>query len=315
MTEGISEPAHWSDGRQPDGTTERIAGAAFRHVREATEPTDAALARVARRRREGRRRTPLIARVARVALGAAVIMSMAGAVGAAVSYWRRHAAPTPPSVTTPVATPRVRPRVPNAIATSEAPAEPALVEPPPAEAPRAHELPAWPRTRRGPRVVVPSDESEVLGAAFRALRTNGDPAAALRALDEYDRRFGAGTMRGEARIARAEALIAQNRRAVALPILAALGDDEAALTRGVRATRGELYAEADRCHEAVRDFEHVLTGAADDAIGGRALYGRAACRLRAGEVAGARIDLESYLSLHAEGAFAAAARRALESLP
>jgi predicted Zn-dependent protease len=155
----------------------------------------------------------------------------------------------------------------------------------------------------------------VLGTAFRELRTRGDAAAAMRALDEYDRRFPAGVLSGEARIARAEAFMAQDRRREALPLLAALADDDGELTRAVRITRGELYAEAGRCAEAVRDFDRVLAGAADDLAGGRALYGRASCRLRAGETAGARTDLETYLALHAEGAFAAAARRALDSLP
>jgi tetratricopeptide (TPR) repeat protein len=320
MNARAPDPERWSDHQERDGSLEGALGATFRRVRGATLPSDEAVARAAHVRREPKRRASVARFAWRAAVAAALIVSTAGAVGAAAYYWRRHAPATPAVETAPRSTAPVKPHgraVAGAAAQLPTPAEAPAVPPALSEAPPAPPSPAWPRTgtRHAPRVVAPAEESEVLGTAFRELRTRGDAAAAMRALDEYDRRFPAGVLSGEARIARAEAFMAQDRRREALPLLAALADDDGELTRAVRITRGELYAEAGRCAEAVRDFDRVLAGAADDLAGGRALYGRASCRLRAGETAGARTDLETYLALHAEGAFAAAARRALDSLP
>ena len=131
---------------------------------------------------------------------------------------------------------------------------------------------------------------------------------------EYDRRFPNGVLRAESRVARVEALLLLDRRAEALQLLEAIGPG-GALTRDVRVTRGELLLERDRCADAVRDFDAVLAARDGDPAGGRALYGRASCRLRGGDVPGARADLTRYLSLHADGPSAAAARRALVALP
>jgi len=321
MSARITDPERWSDRLEDGGGLEASVGATFRRVREATSPTEDALEGAARRWREPRRRAPVLVFAWRAAIVAALILSTAGGVGAAAYYWHRRAsAPRPaPSAPPPAAPakPHGRARTAAALLPPAGPAEAPVFPPAPAEAPPPPPAPPWPHTggRHAPRVVPPAEESEVLGTAFRQLRSNGDAAAAIRALDEYDRRFPAGALRAEARIARAEALMAEDRRREALPLLAGLTDEDGELTRAVRITRAELYAEADRCADAVRDFDRVLAGSADDAAGGRALYGRASCRLQAGEAVRARTDLETYLALHPEGAFAPAARRALDSLP
>jgi hypothetical protein len=46
----------------------------------------------------------------------------------------------------------------------------------------------------------------------------------------------------------------------------------------------------------------------------RALYGRAGCRLRAGETAPARQDLLQYIQLYPQGRFIGAVRRATREL-
>jgi len=195
--------------------------------------------------------------------------------------------------------------------------EPEIVAPeapaatPPPEAPRApavapSSITARPSVsvRHSPEPAPPSSEAQVLGDAFRELRTRGDAAAALRALEEYDRRFPAGALRSEARVARAEALLALDRRRDALPSLEGLEASGATPTREVRVTRGELLAEAGRCPDAVRDFDAVLAAGERDAAGARALYGRASCRSRAGDGERARQDLRRYLLLHPGGPFA-----------
>ena len=169
-----------------------------------------------------------------------------------------------------------------------------------------------------PSVVVPAlepSEATALSAAFRELRTAGDARAGLRLLDDYDRRFPAGTLRGEARIARAEALIALGRRREALPWLEGIEASGTTPTRDLRITRAELLAEAGRCPEALGDFDVVLTSISRDGAMGRALYGRASCRLRAGEIAAARVDLQRYVATFPDGPAVGAARRALESKP
>ena len=130
----------------------------------------------------------------------------------------------------------------------------------------------------------------IIADAFRDLRSRGDAEAALRSLDQYDQRFPNGVLRAESRVARVEALLMLDRRPEALQLLEAIGPG-GALTRDVRVTRGELLLERDRCTDAIRDFDGVLAARDGDPAGGRALYGRASCRLRGGDVAGARADL------------------------
>jgi regulator of sirC expression with transglutaminase-like and TPR domain len=86
-------------------------------------------------------------------------------------------------------------------------------------------------------------------------------------------------------------------------------------TRDLRITRAELLAEAGRCPDALGDFDAVLTSSSEDGAMGRALYGRASCRLRAGEIAAARADLQRYITTFPDGPAVGAARRALESRP
>jgi hypothetical protein len=161
------------------------------------------------------------------------------------------------------------------------------------------------------------NEASILGEAFRQLRSGGDARAALRSLDDYDRRFPGGQLRGEARVARAEALIALDRRLEALPVLEGLHDDDdgGGLTRHVRLTRAELLFDAGLCPSALQDLDLIIAAGVGDAVGGRALYFRAACQLRAGQLGSARDDLTRYLSLHPSGDLSDAARRAIESLP
>jgi hypothetical protein len=156
-------------------------------------------------------------------------------------------------------------------------------EPPPA-------LPATPRATRAARpapdtrpLTAPpatevDDESRLVARAFRHLRNEGDATSALAALDERDRRFGAGTLASEAGLARAEALLLLGRTADALPILLALRDAPAGLTPEVRAVRAELLARAKRCGEAVADFDALLAPGGPTATRERALYGRAGCK-------------------------------------
>jgi tetratricopeptide (TPR) repeat protein len=306
----LPEPERWLDRTAPADSAESAVGTALRRVKEATEPSDAAAEALARRLREAHHRARPAAQVWRIAVAMVVLVSMCGgAVGAArlIRRWRRLQV----QVEAPSVAPAARPEH-KRVARLVVAANEALVAPP-REVVVEESAPAARAAARS--VVAPHAESDLLADAFRELRTQGDASGALRVLDDYDRRFPRGVLRSEARTARAEALMAQDRRQEAFPLLVGIGEGDAALTRDVRVTRGELFAEAGRCAEAIRDFERALVIADDDALGGRALYGRASCRLRAGELPAARADLRRYLALHPDGASAPAARRALESMP
>jgi hypothetical protein len=351
MPDEMPEPARWSDSPSESGTAEQTIGVAFRRVREATEPSDTAVASVARRLNtepESSRGRMLW----RLAIAAALIMATGGAVGAALHRWRRADAVVPAPATpaasarSAAALPHHRRRHPAAgvadlaesteveqspelpPAESPVPVVPAL-EPPapvpavvapapvasaPSVAPIAVEAHRPSRERHAAAAASESVGAAIIADAFRDLRSRGDAEAALLSLDEYDRRFPGGVLRAESRVARVEALLMLERRAEALQLLEAAGQG-GALTRDVRVTRGELLVESNRCADAVRDFDAVLAARDGDSAGGRALYGRASCRSRGGDSPGARADLTRYLSLHADGPSAAAARRALAALP
>ena len=346
MSDDLPEPARWSDSSPEGGTAEQTIGAAFRRVREATLPNDTALARVGRRVNAAAQRTrgQLIWRLAVALL---LIMATGGAVGAALNRWRRASAVAPESVA-PGADARAgaarshrrkrhgapavgAPEAPDVALIPEVPpsepppVSPALEPPAPVAVPQvagAASAPAAPpaiEAHRSSRERRSVESAETVGAAqiadaFRDLRSRGDAAAALHSLDQYDRRFPNGVLHAESRVARIEALLLLDRRREALGLLETAGAG-AALTRDARVTRGELLVDANRCADATRDFDALLAARDDDAAGGRALYGRASCRLRGGNNSGARGDLARYLSLHADGPSAAAARRALAGLP
>jgi hypothetical protein len=340
MSANLPDPSRWSDLPARGATAEDAIGRAFRQARDASEPSDAALARLVLRMDAPRpsKRRQLIWRMA---IAAILIMATGGVVGAALHRWGRAILPDPgaravaDSTRWPANVKRPRRGVRPSEAVGEIAAEsessapstmpsstpsdmpasaasaPTEAPPPPGLAPTIARVSPGAPSARG----VPSTESRLLAGAFRALRSGGDAEAALRSLDAYDRRFPTGVLHDEARIARVEALMTLNRHREALSLLEGMEAQRTPLTREVRVTRGELLIESGRCAGALRDFDAVLATRADDASGGRALYGRAACHLRAGDLPTARQDLGRYLSLHPNGPFAAAARTALNASP
>ena len=248
MSTHLPDPERWTDLAAQGANVERTIGAAFRRVREATEPSDTVLARLAGRL-AARRRSPALQLAWRIAVIVAVIAATGSVVGAAFYRWRRVGATTPAAAAAAQA-PRdalrgLRPaavaRSPNETAAATVVAlEPATVPP---RRPTAPELGA----RRMPPP-PPAGEAGMLADVFRELRSRGDARAALRALDEYDRQFPAGGLKSEARVARAEALLALDRRRDALPLLEGLEQAGFAPTRDLRVARGR----ATRGGRAVR---------------------------------------------------------------
>jgi hypothetical protein len=176
---------------------------------------------------------------------------------------------------------------------------------------RAHAPPAMPPASPVPDVPSPlAQESRLLARVLDLLRASHDYAGALTTLDEYDARFPAGVLRREAAFARLDALTALGRTAQALALLDAI---DVAGPRAVEllVLRGELRGAARRYREATADFDQALGRRAAAALQERALYGRASCRLGAGDLDGSARDLQDYLSRFPQGLHAADVRRRL----
>lgn len=153
-----------------------------------------------------------------------------------------------------------------------------------------------------------SGETQVLGQAMARLRRQGDAAGALAALDLYRQRFPRGTLQREADVARVDALLTLGQDGNALAVLRTLSLQPRGHDQELRVIRGELTA-ATSCPRALVDFDTVLAESAPPALMERALYGRAACRAKQGDDAGAARDLREYLRRFPSGQFAADARR------
>jgi len=173
-----------------------------------------------------------------------------------------------------------------------------LIEPPPAEPPAPSAL---------------GQESRLVARAITKLRQDGEPEAALAALDEHSAQFGAhGALAPEANATRIEALLRIGRHAEALVLLDALVPTAAGVGREMLVARAELRGEKGRCSAALNDFGLLLDrDEPADLVTERALFGRASCRAQKGDPAGTRADLEHYLATFPTGRFAEKARLAL----
>jgi len=141
-----------------------------------------------------------------------------------------------------------------------------------------------------------TQEAGLLRQALAALRRDHDGKRALALLDDYDRRFGPGTLALEAISTRAQALLQQGDTQRALELLDRLPLSQNAYPGELRIIRGELRSLSNRCREALADFDEVLRATrGSPAEIARALFGRASCRARTGDPDGAESDRQRYL--------------------
>jgi tetratricopeptide (TPR) repeat protein len=162
------------------------------------------------------------------------------------------------------------------------------------------------------RTDVVTQEAGILRQALSALRRDHDAKRALALLDDYDRHFGQGALALEATSARAQALLQLGDNVHALELLDRLPLRQEGHTGELRVIRGELRSLSGRCPDALLDFDAVLSaphGNAADKVA-RALFGRASCRARTGDLLGAEQDRQRYLKEFPQGP---AARRLLSA--
>jgi hypothetical protein len=137
-----------------------------------------------------------------------------------------------------------------------------------------------------------TEASSVLADAIRLMRADGRPQSTLALLDGQATRLNQSPYRHEALLIRVEALLALKRDPDLLRLLDAMPLADVAASRTLLTTRGRLRAAAQRCAEAVADFDRALAepGRKDR----QALLGRAQCREALGDREGAKADRERY---------------------
>jgi hypothetical protein len=135
--------------------------------------------------------------------------------------------------------------------------------------PEAHQAAAVPAEQR-------ADPLKHLSAAVKALRVEHSPAAALALLDRYGSELDKSSVSHEALLLRVEAMLKLDRRTEVLNLLDDAPLAGVAASRTLLLTRGELRAAANRCPEAVTDFDLVLVQT--QGHNKRALAGLARCR-------------------------------------
>jgi hypothetical protein len=168
---------------------------------------------------------------------------------------------------------------------------------PPAHAPRVamldppRPLPPKPAPE-SPKPVDGAGASKLLADAIRLLRADAHPQSALALLDRQATIFEQSPYRHEALLIRVESLLALKRDAELLHLLDGMPLAEVAASRTLLTTRGRLRAAAQRCTEAVADFDRVL--AEPGRKNRQALLGRAQCREALGDREGAKADRERY---------------------
>jgi hypothetical protein len=253
----------------------------------------------------------VVALVSVVFLGIAANAGISRTITAGISWIRArvaHERIEPVAVKTSDAPQWTEPKADPAVANAASNDAPIPVDPPVAD--------SRPARRRARATALPGEESplgkesRLLARALDQVRTARDYAGALATLAEYDARFPAGVLKREAALARLDALTALGQSDAALELLDSM-DTSGPRASEVLVLRGELRSNAGRQREALADFARALATRLARSLRERAIYGRASCRARLGDVAAARSDLEDYLAAFPDGAHAAEVRRRL----
>jgi hypothetical protein len=276
-------------GEQPSSLQAR-AGAFLHQARTTTGLRETDIARMEREllgRAHARRRIRLLP-----VLAALAVLLVAGSGLAVVGGWRprlpfMERPPAPSRSARPKARAGIRVE-PLAVplgdaehsATQAPDKDPA---PHPQAAPRRMARADYPPTSEPPPNELPqaegalSIEARSLAEALARWRRDGNAEAALALLAAHERHFAGGALSVEAKVARAEILLALERRDQALLVLDSLGLARLPRARELETIRGELRVRAGRCQEARVDLARVLAGGGGDDLGKRATRAMASC--------------------------------------
>ncbi len=278
-------------GDERPAALEVRAGAFLGEARHTTGLSDAVVGAIERRlvhRESVRRGVRLMP-----ALAAIAVLLAAGSAIALVDGWRprlpfidRKPSPSParPKTALPTAS-AVRAANPTPVAAQSAPSPelaPVLKTRGTVVARRwlrqEPVLPPAPQLSEGAATEAPvSAEARSLSDALARWRRDGNAEAALTLLSAHERSFRDGALSVEARVARAEILLAIGRRAEALVVLDSLSLASLPRSRELHTLRGELRAQAGRCREAHVDLSAVMLNTATDVLGQRAARALAKC--------------------------------------
>jgi hypothetical protein len=281
------------DGGEPLSSLEARAGGFLREARAMGGLREADVEAIAMRlapRERGRRGLRLLP-----VLAALAVLCAAGSVMAVVGGWR----PRIPFLGSVAGTTNPPPAPAKAHAKSSGASAPVLVEPflskgaqaAPAPSPEPRSQPAPRRLARAESSGFPASaasetalaegalsvEARSLAAALARWRHDGKAEAALALLTAHQRRYPHGALSVEARVARAEILLALSRKEQALAVLDSLTLANLPRARELATLRGELRARAGRCQDARADLARVLSSTANDGLGKRASRALAAC--------------------------------------
>ena len=165
--------------------------------------------------------------------------------------------------------------------------------PPPSTAPGPPEQATPPPASPRQRVPAPTRQSaRYLREIVQALRVDHAPNQALALLDRHASELTGQAFAEESMLLRVEAMLDLGQRSAVLRLLDVTSLSDVAASRALLVTRGELRAAANRCAEGVGDFDLVLAEARRPPK--QALLGRAHCKQRLGDTAGAKADLDRY---------------------
>jgi hypothetical protein len=145
------------------------------------------------------------------------------------------------------------------------------------------------------RAESPSTRPQTAGLLkeiVRALRVEHAPRRALALLDKHEGELAGQAFAEESLLLRVEAMLALGERAAALRLLDQTSLADLSVSRALFLTRGELRAAANRCAEGIGDFDVVLAESRRPPK--TALLGRARCKQKLGDLAGAQADFERY---------------------
>jgi hypothetical protein len=276
-------------GGAPPSSLEARAGAFLREARPLGGLSDAQVDVIETslvyraRSRSGLRLVPVL-----VAVAVLLIMGSVGSVMALVGGWRPRLPFLSPAPTSQASRPShgQKPKVAVAALT-----DPVAVPSTEIPVPEPRPQPVARRTLRvepavalraslaeDPPVESPfSAEARSLANALARWRRDGQGEAALALLVAHERRFPRGGLSVESRIARAEILLALDRRDQALAVLDSLTLTGLPRARELETLRGELRAHAGRCREARADLSRVVAGNEADDLSRRAARALAIC--------------------------------------